>query len=408
MTQSQKGVKTLKKNICKGLLLVMLVAALAGCNGDTKQQDPVMQSVSTTAPTAGSLTTVPTTVPTVSTTPAPTAGTVTVPSPQSTTAPTTAPPSLPSSGVTTAPSTDPTTVPTTVTTQPGHVCTFTSTEVDATCTTGSYILWKCACGKTVQDFTSNPLGHKYGEWISNNDATCVKDGTKTRKCERCGNPESKPDAGSHEAVEHKWKQANYYSATPCIEGYSSHQCSVCGGWERFNFTPILTGNAADEWYKEAEAATLKYLNQYRAEIGSPELTMLPGLSEVMRYRAFQLQENQFTNPHDPEEWKVAFGEYKYGEYKDMVELNTLFPELGFNYTEADNYYGITGQEATAWLGKRTDPDTLGFDIATGFKMSGPHWSYLQLASYAYVGIGIECDPVFGTTVSIWVTNDNYG
>ena len=398
MTQSQKGVKTLKKNICKGLLLVMLVAALAGCNGDTKQRDPVMQSASTTAPTVGS------------TTPAPTTGTVPLPSPQSTTAPTTAPPSLPSSGVTTAPSTAPTTLPTTVTTQPGHVCTFTSTEIDATCTAGSYIIWKCACGKTDQDITSNPLGHKYGEWISNNDATCVKDGTKTRKCERCGNPESKPDVGSKKNAEHDYQFVKLYLATPWTDGCDLYKCTLCKKEDERNVIH-LDEEAASAWLREAEAATLKYLNQYRVEIGSPEMTMLPGLSEVMRYRAHQIYLNGANSLHDKQEEIAAFDKFKYGDYCEPSwteeELNAL-KQAGLT-PSFDPHYFPDGSEASAYVGCIADtPDAFGLAVAKGFKESPKdHWRYLQLANNSYAGIGYEYNPNFGVTICIWVTNKDY-
>ena len=409
----------MKKNICKGLLLVMLVAVLAGCEGDTKQQDPVMQSVSTTAPTAGSLTTVPTTVPTVSTTPAPTTGTVTVPSPQSTTAPTS--PSgevtLPTSVPTMVPTTAPTTVPTTVTTQPGHVCNLVAVKtVAATCTDGAFVVRSCSCGKTVQDITSKPLGHKYGEWYTVSEATCVANRKEARKCERCGDEKTRTVTGTA----NKWTDEpndhencvflRYRPNSPWGCEYNIYKCKSCNRevWDKL--APELTGEAASAWLREAEAATLKYLNQYRAEIGSPEMTMLPGLSEVMRYRAKQYQDNWYSHAHDQKETVAAFDLFQYGEYTepDWTEAELeAFKQAGVTPSFDPHYYPLGAEAACHGYGMEDTPDQCGYAIATALRNSEDHWRYLKLAEWTYAGVGFRYAEGYGDAAYVWVTNKDY-
>ena len=49
-----------------------------------------------------------------------------------------------------------------------------------------------ACG--VKDACAD--GHSFTSYVSNGDATCTEDGTKTAKCERCGTSETVTDEGS--------------------------------------------------------------------------------------------------------------------------------------------------------------------------------------------------------------------
>lgn len=68
-----------------------------------------------------------------------------------------------------------------------------------TCTEYGQIKYTCTqCGES-QTFTTSalsPLGHNFGEYISNNDATYDADGTKTAVCTRCGAKDTVIDEGS--------------------------------------------------------------------------------------------------------------------------------------------------------------------------------------------------------------------
>lgn len=61
-----------------------------------------------------------------------------------------------------------------------------------------------------------PCEHKFTTYVSNNNATCTADGTKTAKCDLgCGATDTVTDAGS--ALEHAWAS----------QGDGTHQCSRC-------------------------------------------------------------------------------------------------------------------------------------------------------------------------------------
>ena len=66
-----------------------------------------------------------------------------------------------------------------------------------TCTEKGYTTYTCTCGDSyVADYT-DPTGHSFTKYESNNDATCKKDGTETAKCDHgCGETDTRTDKGS--------------------------------------------------------------------------------------------------------------------------------------------------------------------------------------------------------------------
>ncbi|MGN0443110.1 MAG: hypothetical protein ACI4F5_00660, partial [Acutalibacteraceae bacterium] len=105
--------------------------------------------------------------------------------------------------------------------------------VDATCTdTGLTEGKKCSvCGEIlVAQTVTEELGHSFTNYVSNNDATCTADGTKTAKCDRCDVTDTIADVGSK--LDHTPAEAvkeNEVAAT-CTAGGSYDEvvyCSVC-------------------------------------------------------------------------------------------------------------------------------------------------------------------------------------
>ena len=108
---------------------------------------------------------------------------------------------------------------------------------EATCTETS----KCQRGGC--EYTEGAaLGHSFVNYISNGNATCTADGTKTAKCERCTETDTVTDTGS--ALGHDMSAANCTEASTCqragckhTEGtvtehsYSNEKdvdCNICG------------------------------------------------------------------------------------------------------------------------------------------------------------------------------------
>ena len=126
-------------------------------------------------------------------------------------------------------------------TEAGHTHVLTHVEAkDATCTKpGNIEYWHCeGCDKyfsddaattaiTQQQTEVNALGHSFTHYVSNNDATCTEDGTKTAKCDRCDVTDTVVDVGS--ATGHVLEVRNKKEATWFTEGYTGDTyCKVCG------------------------------------------------------------------------------------------------------------------------------------------------------------------------------------
>ena len=74
-------------------------------------------------------------------------------------------------------------------------------EVSATCTAdGSYdeVVYCSVCDVELsrEHKTTEKLGHSFTDYVSDNNATCTEDGTKTAKCDRCDATDTVTDTGS--------------------------------------------------------------------------------------------------------------------------------------------------------------------------------------------------------------------
>ena len=114
-----------------------------------------------------------------------------------------------------------------VTTTP---CTVTSTTT-ATCTSAGTTTYTATLGEysSVKKETSTKLSHKYTNYISDDNATCEQDGTKTAECDYgCGTTDTITDEGS--TLEHRY--TNYVSnddATCEQDGTKTAECDYgCG------------------------------------------------------------------------------------------------------------------------------------------------------------------------------------
>ena len=149
-------------------------------------------------------------------------------------------------------------------------------------------------------------------------------------------------------------------------------------------TPPKTEEPQEEIYQgiqwpevdpaDIERLVIEKINAYRIAQGDTAATMLPGLTEVARYRANELTENfSHTSPRD------ACGVLKYGEFVDM----TLY-----GLTAEDSYYQGFNREAIGmgdWFGTA---ESMSDRIADGFHHSKGHWSYVGSSKYPYIAVGV--------------------
>lgn len=144
-------------------------------------------------------------------------------------------------------------------------------------------------------------------------------------------------------------------------------------------------------YEDIGKAAMKYINQYRAQEGSTQLTWLPGMSQVAQYRSVQLTTN-FA--HDISDIKEAHAEFQYGRLIDMTV---------HGLPASENYYESDSAEAIGRGVLGTTADAIGKRIADLFHRSSGHWAYVGSSEYSYIGIGYT-----DGYVCVMVGRVNYG
>ena len=143
---------------------------------------------------------------------------------------------------------------------------------------------------------------------------------------------------------------------------------------------------------EIERLTIEKVNAYRIAQGDTAATILPGLTEVARYRATELT----TNFEHRAEQHVST-ELKYGQYVDLAPYG--MPD--------DSYYKGYSREAIGmgeWFGTA---ESMSDRIADGFHHSKGHWSYVGSSKYPYIAVGVT--KANGKWyICILMSEENYG
>ena len=109
----------------------------------------------------------------------------------------------------------------------GH--TYEASVTAPTCTEQGYTTHACACGDSYVDTYVNELGHLYTNYVSDGNATCEADGTKTASCDHgCGKTDTTTDVGSK--LVHKYtKYVSDGNATCEADGTKTASCDHgCG------------------------------------------------------------------------------------------------------------------------------------------------------------------------------------
>ena len=123
----------------------------------------------------------------------------------------------------------------------------------------------------------------------------------------------------------------------------------------------------------------EYINKLRAEQGDVTATVIPGLTEYCKYRCTQLKTN-FA--HDTTDQRAAAEALQYGEYVDW----SLYGIEG-----EENYYTANVREAIGKGNWGGTADEVAYSIATGFRNSKGHWSYVGSSKYTYMAVGVMYD-----------------
>lgn len=299
------------------------------------------------------------------------------------------------------------TVPTTTTSAPITIPTVTDTTTKAPTTTSAPVT------TTTAPVTTAPHSHSYGAWATTKDATCMVDGTQKRTCE-CGKSETKAiSATGHDFG--AWKVTK--AATEQAEGEEARTCEVCGKKETRKIAKVAHTHTYGEWQlcddyvnesrtcescgevetqihyaTEADERLIAdrviyYINQYRAEEGTPTATKLDRLTLVAEMRSEQLVTN-FA--HDTDALRECATYYQYGEHKVYEETRLDMETFEVIYTgNILDYYSPPVGEAIGYDGANAfnTIDGKAEAIALGYKNSPGHWRYVG-GSSPYMAVGI--------------------
>lgn len=101
----------------------------------------------------------------------------------------------------------------------------------ATCTENATVTYLCGCNAEITtELLGTALGHKLGDYASNNDATCMKDGTKTAYCIHagCGYFVTVNDEGTLDPNKHSFGAYKPNNDATCTkDGTETAQCIRC-------------------------------------------------------------------------------------------------------------------------------------------------------------------------------------
>jgi len=108
-----------------------------------------------------------------------------------------------------------------------HTHTIYSFVVEPTCTEQGYTANVCGCGYSKMENYVNKKDHSFTHYVSDNNASCLIDGTKTAYCDLgCGTKETVADTGS--ATGHALGQWTQTKAPKCTEkGEERRDCAHC-------------------------------------------------------------------------------------------------------------------------------------------------------------------------------------
>ncbi|MGN1311066.1 MAG: S-layer homology domain-containing protein, partial [Clostridia bacterium] len=131
--------------------------------------------------------------------------------------------------------------------------------VAATCTKAGKTEGKhCSvCNAIIKAQTTVPaLGHSFTNYVSNNDATCVKDGTKTAKCDRCEVTDTITDEGSKKPHTEVIDKAVAATCTKAGKTEGKH-CSVCNAIIKAQTTVPALGHSFTNYVSNNDATCVK-------------------------------------------------------------------------------------------------------------------------------------------------------
>ena len=107
----------------------------------------------------------------------------------------------------------------------GHEHAYAETVTAPTCTTQGYTTYTCDCGESYVGAYVEELGHEFKQYVSDGNATCEADGTKTAVCARSGCKETDTVTVENSALGHEFKY--YFSDNNATFEQNATKSAVC-------------------------------------------------------------------------------------------------------------------------------------------------------------------------------------
>ena len=109
-----------------------------------------------------------------------------------------------------------------------HTWSDWSETTPAGCTTKAVESHTCTvCGATETRDGDGPTGHSFTNYVSDNNATCLVDGTKTAKCDNCDATDTITDVGSAPGHHSFTNYVSDNNATCLVDGTKTAKCDNC-------------------------------------------------------------------------------------------------------------------------------------------------------------------------------------
>lgn len=119
-----------------------------------------------------------------------------------------------------------------------HTHSYTKHIAVPTCTEQGFTTYTCECGDSYVDTYIEALNHEFMNYVSNNDATCLKDGTETANCNHTGCQEKDTRTEEDSALGHDEKTHEAKVPTCTEIGWSEYATCERDGCEYSTYEEI--------------------------------------------------------------------------------------------------------------------------------------------------------------------------
>ena len=230
---------------------------------------------------------------------------------------------------------------------------YTTTEVyQQSCTSNGLTVTSCATCGLVEQTSVDALGHSYGEWTVDVDATCTADGSRSSTCATCGYIRTEAIAATGHSYE-----AVSFGADCQTYAHTTHICASCG--DSYNTYPEESMSDWQTELPEVSADLIETKQQYRFS------TYETVTSELAELEGYTLLDSAWTAGESGivyyvESWPSGFDQTSelYDQYnnidskitasetdstKTVIDSDAVVGYLYYHWCYSDSYYSQAQQ-----------------------------------------------------------------